>query len=128
MFYLMSWGYAAAGRAVLPEEEDTVLTKAKVPPVKLVRAVERFRHHLYRLHQGLAPPPAAMMELVMGAWVSQAVQAAAELGVADVLAKGPLPLDDLADHVGADPGALRRLMRALVSRGVFRQQYAGSSL
>jgi hypothetical protein len=33
---------------------------AKVPPIKLVRAVENLRHHLYRLHQRLVPPPVAM--------------------------------------------------------------------
>ena len=42
---------------------------------------------------------------------------AAELGIADALTEDPLPLDNLADRVGADPEALRRLMRALISRG-----------
>ena len=50
---------------------------------------------------------------------------AAELGIADALADHPLPLDDLADRVGADPDALRRLMRALISRGIFRQRRDG---
>jgi C-methyltransferase len=114
-----------AGRAVVPEEEDTVPTKAKVPPAKLARAVERFRHHLYRLHQRLVPPPVAMIELTVGAWVSQAIQAAAALGIADALATGPLPIDELAGRVGADPDALSRLMRALISRGIFRQHRDG---
>ena len=29
----------------------------KVPPVQFVNAVQRFRHHLLRLHQALAPHP-----------------------------------------------------------------------
>ncbi|MGH3598288.1 MAG: methyltransferase family protein [Mycobacterium sp.] len=45
----------------------------------------------------------------------------AELGVADALADGPQPMDELADRVGADPDALARLLQALASRGVFRQ-------
>jgi C-methyltransferase len=102
-----------------------VPTKAKVPPAKLARAVERLRHHLYRLHQRLVPPPVAMIELTMGAWVSQAIQAAAALGIADALATGPLPIDELAGRVGADPDALSRLMRALISRGIFRQHRDG---
>ena len=106
-------------------KKTTVPTKARVPPAKLARAVERLRHHLYRLHQGLAPPPIAMVELTLGAWVSQAVQVAAELGIADALAQGPLPLDQLANRVGADADALKRLMRALISRGVFRQHRDG---
>ena len=66
-----------------------------------------------------------MFEMITGAWVAQAIQAAAELGIADVLADNPLPLDDLADRVGADPDALRRLMRALISHGIFRQRRDG---
>jgi hypothetical protein len=34
-------------------------------------------------------------------------------------------LDDLADRVGANPDALRRLLRALISRGIFRQRRDG---
>ena len=97
----------------------------KIPPAKVARIVERFRHHLYRLHQRSAPAAAVMFELVTGAWVAQAIQVAAELGIADALTEDPLPLDDLADRVGADPDALRRLMRALISRGVFRQRRDG---
>ena len=96
-----------------------------IPPAKVARIVERFRHHLYRLHQRSAPAPAVMFELVTGAWVAQAIQVAAELGIADALTEGPLPLDDLADRVGADPDALRRLMRALISHGIFRQRRDG---
>ena len=97
----------------------------KIPPAKVARIVERFRHHLYRLHQRSAPAAAVMFELVTGAWVAQAIQVAAELGIADALTEDPLPLDDLADRVGADPDALRRLMRALISRGIFRQRRDG---
>ena len=100
-------------------------TKVKVPPAKLARAVERFRYHLNRLNQRLVPPFGAIMELTLEAWVSQAVHAAAELGIADALAGGPLPLNELANRVGADADALKRLMRALIGRGVFRQHRDG---
>jgi C-methyltransferase len=100
-------------------------TDIKIPPPQVARIVERFRHHLSRLHQRSAPAAVGMFELVMGAWVAQAIQVAAELGIADALREGPLHLDDLADRVGADPDALRRLMRALISRGVFRQRRDG---
>jgi C-methyltransferase len=94
-------------------------TTAQVPPAKLARVVEWIRHHLYRLNQRLLPAPAAMMEMIIGTWVSQAIAAAAELGVADVLADGPLCIEDLAPKVGADADALRRLLRALIGRGIF---------
>src|SRR5262245_17331554 len=92
---------------------------------KLARIVARFRHYLYRLHQRSAPAPVAMFEMFIAGWVVQAIQVAAELGIADALADRPQPLDDLATRVGADPDALGRLMRALISRGVFRQRRDG---
>ncbi|MGA7133814.1 MAG: methyltransferase [Mycobacterium sp.] len=98
---------------------------AKAPPAQLARGVERVRHHLYRLHQRLVPAPVALSELVVGAWVAQAVHAAAELGIADALADGPLAIDELARRVEADPDALARLLRALITRGVFRQRRDG---
>jgi hypothetical protein len=66
-----------------------------------------------------------MIELILGTWVSQAIQAAAQLHIADELAAGPLPLDTLARRVDADPDALHRLLRALISRGIFRQNRHG---
>src|SRR3954467_8217049 len=100
-------------------------TTAKVPPAKLARIVEWTRHHLYRLHQRLTPAPAAMIEMILAGWTSQAITVAAQLGVADALAGGPLPIDELAARVDADDDALRRLLRALVSRGVFRHRRDG---
>jgi C-methyltransferase len=96
---------------------------AKVPPVAAARFVERVRHHLYRLNQRLLPAPAAMMEMIVGTWLSQAITVAAELGVADALASGPLSIDDLAERVGADADALSRLLRALIGRGVFHRRH-----
>jgi len=75
---------------------------AKVPPAKLARVVEWIRHHLYRLHQRLTPAPAAMMETILATWTSQAITVAAQLGVADALANGPLRIDELAARVDAD--------------------------
>jgi C-methyltransferase len=101
------------------------VTAIRVPPAKLARLIEWIRHHLYRFHQRLAPAPAAMMEMILAGWTSQAITAAAELGVADALANGPLPIDELAARVGAEPDALGRLLRALVSRGIFRHRRDG---
>ena len=97
----------------------------KVPPAKLARVVEWIRHYLYRLHQRLTPAPAAMMEMIIAAWTSQAITVAAQLGVADALSNGPLPIDELAARVGADADALRRLLRALVSKGIFVHRHDG---
>jgi C-methyltransferase len=98
---------------------------AKVPPATLARVIEWTRHHLYRLHQRLTPAPAAMIEMILAGWTSQAITVAAQLGVADALADGPLTIDELATRVDADGDALRRLLRALISRGIFRHRRDG---
>ena len=98
---------------------------SKLPPAKMVRAVESARHHLSRLHRRMAPPPIAMMEMIMAAWTAQAITAAANLGIADALAKRPLSADELASAVNADADALSRLLRALITRGIFRQRRDG---
>ncbi|BBY65627.1 methyltransferase [Mycolicibacterium helvum] len=98
---------------------------AKVPPAWLARAVEWTRHHLLLLHQRMLPAPMAMMELVVSGWPAQAITTAAQLGIADALADGPLAIDELAARVGADADALRRLMRALIGRGIFRRRRDG---
>ena len=96
-----------------------------VPPAKVGRAVGRARHHLLRLHQRLLPAPMSMMELIVSGWPAQAITTAAQLGIADALADGPLPLDELAAQVGADADALGRLLRALIGRGIFRRRRDG---
>ncbi len=65
------------------------------------------------------PPPARMLQIITGYWVSQAVGTAARLGVSDQLADGPRKSSEVAKAVGADPQALFRLMRMLASIGVF---------
>ena len=104
---------------------EAMLTTARVPPAKLARLVEWIRHHLHRFDQRLVPAPAAMMEMIIAAWTSQAITAAAQLRVADALAAGPLSIDQLAARVGADADALGRLLRALISRGIFRHRRDG---
>ncbi len=96
-----------------------------MPPANLARVVEWTRHHLYRLNQRLIPAPAALFEMILAGWASQAITVAAQLGVADALADGPLRIDELAARVDADADALSRLLRALISRGIFRQRRDG---
>jgi hypothetical protein len=96
-----------------------------IPPAKVVRVIERARHHLGRLYRRTIPAPAGLLEMLMDAFVAQAITTAADLGIADALAKGPLSAEDLASAVQADTDALNRLMRALISRGIFRQRRDG---
>ncbi|MGD6755277.1 methyltransferase [Streptomyces sp. BH105] len=60
-----------------------------------------------------------LLHLIQGAVVTQAIAVVAKLGVADVLAEGPLAADEIAARVGADPRATHRILRALAGHGVF---------
>jgi hypothetical protein len=63
-------------------------------------------------------------QLICGYWHSQCVYVAAKLGIADLLANGPLSIDDLAVRTGTHPPSLFRVLRALASLGVFAQEPA----
>lgn len=54
-------------------------------------------------------------------WITQAVYAAAELGLADLLADGSRSSTQLADATGTHAGSLHRLLRFLATLGVFEQ-------
>ena len=66
-------------------------------------------------------PAATLARLVNGYQVSQAIHVAATLGIADRLAGGARSSDELAAEVGADAGALYRLLRALAAVGVLEE-------
>lgn len=55
----------------------------------------------------------------MGYYSSQALYVAAKLGLADLLAGGPILVDDLAAAAGADADSLLRVLRLLAREGIF---------
>ena len=71
------------------------------------------------------PPPVRMVELLGGFRISQALYAAAALGVADQLVAGPAPVKALAERAGAHAPSLHRLLRTLASVGVFTEPEPG---
>jgi hypothetical protein len=66
-----------------------------------------------------------MQRVLAGYRLTQAVHVAAVLGIADLLASGPQDVGALAQTAGADPKSLNRLLRYLVSEGVFDRDGAG---
>jgi hypothetical protein len=70
-------------------------------------------------------PQQHVLGLITGYWLSQCVRVAAKLGVADVLARGPKTPEALAEQLGANAPALRRVLRALASAGVFAEDARG---
>jgi len=73
------------------------------------------------MNTATVPPSAAMMGLITGYWVSQAIGVVAQLGVADQISAGPRASDELASAVGAETQALYRVLRLLASLGVFEE-------
>ena len=72
------------------------------------------------------PPQAVVMQLVMGAWASQAVSAITRLGVPDLLERhGPLSAEQLT-HLGVDARSelLERALRACASLGIVTEDAA----
>jgi hypothetical protein len=75
------------------------------------------------------PDPSRMtLELMTGSWVSHAMYVAAELGIADLLAEGPLSIVELASASGcAAADGLYRVLRLLASHNVFHEHDVGRS-
>jgi hypothetical protein len=70
-------------------------------------------------------PNAIVWEVLRGALATRALAIVADLRVADALAGGPRPVDEVAREVGADADTLHRLLRALASEGIFAEEEPG---
>jgi hypothetical protein len=70
-------------------------------------------------------PEAVIWDVLRGALTTRALAIAADLQIADALADGPRPVEEIARDVGADVNALHRVLRALASDGVFAEERPG---
>ena len=62
-----------------------------------------------------------LVDVLGGFLRTQAIHTVARLGVADVLGKEPITIEEIAGRVGADPSALYRFMRLLAAEGIFSE-------
>ncbi|MFG2224025.1 methyltransferase [Streptomyces sp. NPDC048644] len=67
-----------------------------------------------------------LMDQAMGHLFSAALRTAALHRVADHLARGPRTPEQLAEATGTHPPHLRRLLRYLAARGIFREDASGA--
>jgi SAM-dependent methyltransferase len=74
---------------------------------------------------GEKAPDAILWDVLRGAMTTKALAVVVDLGIADALADGPRPVEELAREAGVDPDALHRLLRALASDGVFGEGEPG---
>jgi SAM-dependent methyltransferase len=64
-------------------------------------------------------------QMIVGSWVTQAIYVAAEIGIADFLDAGPRTADELARETGMHGASLYRVLRALASVDIFREDEEG---
>lgn len=67
----------------------------------------------------------AVLNLIQGSVITQALYVAAKFGIADVLGDGPLTATEIAKRVGTEPEATYRLLRALSGYSIFAEQADG---
>lgn len=70
-------------------------------------------------------PSQVMMQMLTGGIAAQSISTAADLGIADLLIDGGKSSAQLAEHVGADPEKLHRLLRFLAGLGIFAADAEG---
>lgn len=69
--------------------------------------------------------PDALRQVITGYWTSQLIFVAAKLGIADLLAEGPMKPAAIARKSGANEQNLYRVLRALASIGIFAEDSKG---
>src|ERR1700750_1490253 len=70
-------------------------------------------------------PPVQMLQMITGFWTSCCIYNAAKLDIADLVAEKPQTVEQLATSTKTDAPSLYRLLRALVSIGIFNQNEKG---
>ena len=71
------------------------------------------------------PPPFALYRMISGFYVSQAIYAIVRLGIADCLSDGPLATEELARRSKSHVQSLKRVLRLLVTVGLFTEDNQG---
>jgi len=93
----------------------------KLPPIFIIRLIEKFRAFLKNLERKLTPSEIIIIEHVTSFWIGKAIGVAAELNIADILKEGPKQIKELAQITQCHEQALYRLMRTLSSHGLFKE-------
>jgi len=92
-----------------------------VPPAAVAELATRLRNGLEHAHTGMAPPFLVVLERMFGLIDNRLLAVAVEFEIPDKLHESEMTVAELAEATGADPDSLERMMRYLVSRGIFRR-------
>jgi hypothetical protein len=111
--------------------KDTLEVR-KLPPVWFIRLLSSFREALISLTRKMYPANVVLSEHLQYYWILACLRVAAELNIAEILESGPKTIEEIGTLTDSHPGSLYRVMRALVSQGIFRRnkdgRFANSSL
>jgi len=72
------------------------------------------------------PPQTVLYQIATGHYFSRALFLVAKLGIPDLLAEGPRPIDELAQETGSHAPSLRRVLRLLVSIEILEEHEDGT--
>ncbi len=93
--------------------------------VKAFQKALAFAGAIQSLPDKITPPPMRLIQIGSLFWQSRVLYVAARLDLATLLGKQELGIADLATKAGCDPDALYRLLRMLISMGIFAEPEKG---
>jgi hypothetical protein len=112
-----------------PSSLEGVLGKQpfpSAPPAFVLRLVLWLRAKVVRLADRMVPAEIAVFDRSTGVALTVLLGAVARYGIADLLeSEGPLSADELAKRSGTHPDTLHRVLRGLVTSGVFELRSDG---
>ncbi len=96
----------------------------KLPPVWIYKLIAGFRLKLKRFYYALTPANVAVFEMAQQFWIAKSIGVACELNIAEIIGEETKLIDDIAKEAHVDSKSLYRLLRALASEGVFKEEKA----
>ena len=106
----------------------TKLSRAKKPrlkqntmPVKMFQKALKVADWIQKLPGKTTPPPMRLMQVGSLFWQSRVLYVAARLDIATLLGKQKLSIEALADKSSCHKDSLYRLLRMLISMGIFTE-------
>jgi len=94
--------------------------------VKAFQKALGFAGWIQDLPNKMTPPPMRLMQIGSLFWQSRTLYVAARLDIASVLSNQTLTVEELAEKCGCNADSLYRLLRMLVSMGIFAEPAPGS--
>lgn len=94
----------------------------KLPPYWFIKSLNAVRSGLLWMNRRLFPASVVLYENFQNLWLLPCVKVAAELDIAQLLKEKPRTIEELAGLTNSNKENLFRMMRALASQGIFKQQ------